>query len=122
MSTASLHWIAVDSVERLNFRRVRLILRFAFVAPKLGGSRTRCGAHRDHGTGNRHREKQVTTTNQKFALRVHGNPSINLPSPMMHSLGKRNCRTAWPNIQHLSGISQWNSKNNAAGRGRTRPV
>jgi hypothetical protein len=27
---------------------------------------------------------------------------------MMGSLGKRNCRTAQPNIQHPSVLSQWN--------------
>src|SRR5260370_42017931 len=107
MSMTSLHRIAVDSVERLNFRRVRLILRLAFVAPKLGGSRTRCAAHPDHGTGNRHRVKEVTTTNQRFSLLVHGNPSINLPSPFMHLLGKRNRLTVRPNYHHLSGLSHW---------------
>jgi hypothetical protein len=108
MSTASLHRIAVDPVKRLNFRRVRLILRSEFVAPHLGRSGTRCGAHRDRGAGNRHREKQVTTTNQSFALLVHGIPSINSPSQMMHSPGKRKCRTASANIQHPPAISQWN--------------
>src|ERR1700733_5027876 len=93
MSMRSLHRITVDSVKGLNFRRVRLILRFAFVAPNLARSQARCGAHRDHGAGHRHREKQVTTTNQTLAL-VHGIPSINLPSLMMHSPAKRECRTA----------------------------
>jgi hypothetical protein len=32
----------------------------------------------------------------------------------MHSLGKRNCHTAEPNIQHASVISQWNRLKNAA--------
>src|SRR5580704_1302853 len=116
MSMTSLHRIAIDSVKRLNFRRVRLILRFEFVAPQLGASRARCGAHGDHGAGNRHREKQVTTTNQSFALLVHGIPSINLPSQMMHSPEKRKCRTAHANIQHPSAISQWNKQKNAPPR------
>jgi hypothetical protein len=111
MSMTSLHRIAIDSVKRLNFRRVRLILRFAFVAPKLGGSPSRSGAYRrGRGTGHSHREEQVTTPNQSFALLVHGIPSINLPSLMMHSPEKRKCRTALANIQHPSAISQWNEQ------------
>src|ERR1700732_4313619 len=89
----SLRWVAIDAVKRLNFCGVALVLSLALVARANGrGRRDRCGAHGGRGTGNRHRKKQVTTTNDGFVPFV--------PSEPLQSLARQ------PDHQHLSLTSQ----------------